>query len=239
MTNQKINDIEIINKQIEKLQAQKHNLQRKLQEERDHTMIKNHIFSQANIQTLIQEFEKDFPEFKIDLDYKNNFLSVLCQNNNIYHIGNSFDDLTEKNIINTLTTQLQLKPIYRVLLQSQLTITTVLTKNQQLSISSKDTSNNISITLNINHNLHISTVIFHKHITSGETLATFDLKKYGIELVIDAGTHYESRTNRDESDDFSIAIQHRVSNVDLKDLHAEIQKEIEHLTNLDDITDYY
>lgn len=239
MTNQEINDIEIINKQIEKLQAQKHSLQRKLQEERDHTMIENHMFSQAEVQTLIQKFEKDLPEFKIDLDYKGDILTIRHQDKKLYQFPKSPDEFTTKNLLNALQTQLQLAPIHQVLLQSQLTAIKSSIRHEQQSISAIDTTNKISISLNMDRNLNIITLIFHKYLSSGEASATFDLKKYGIELTIEAGTHYESRTNRDESDDFSIAIQHLVSDIDLKDLHTEIQKGINHLTHLDDITDYY
>lgn len=77
MSNQDLNELKSINNQLEQLQNQKRIIQQKLQDENDMMMVENHLFSQSEIQELIQEIEKDFPDFKINIDYKANNLTFI------------------------------------------------------------------------------------------------------------------------------------------------------------------
>ena len=59
MSNQDLNELRDINKQLEELLNQKRIIQQKLQDENDMMMVENHLFSHPDIQALIQEIEKD------------------------------------------------------------------------------------------------------------------------------------------------------------------------------------
>lgn len=58
MSNQDLNELRDINKQLEELLNQKRIIQQKLQDENDMMMVENHLFSHPDIQDLIQEIEK-------------------------------------------------------------------------------------------------------------------------------------------------------------------------------------
>ena len=49
MSNQDLNELRDINKQLEELQNQKRIIQQKLQDENDMMMVENHLFSQPKI----------------------------------------------------------------------------------------------------------------------------------------------------------------------------------------------
>ena len=96
MSKQDLNELKDINKQLEELLNQKRIIQQKLQDENDMMMVENHMFSQPDIQELIQEIEKDFPDFKINIDYKANKLTFSYQNIELYSFPEKFKEITKK-----------------------------------------------------------------------------------------------------------------------------------------------
>ena len=118
MSNQDLNELRNINKQLEELQTQKRIIQQKLQDENDMMMVENHMFSQPDVQELIQKIEKDFPNFKINIDYKANKITISCQNIDLYSFPEKFKEITKKDLMSLLETQLKLKPIYMILINS-------------------------------------------------------------------------------------------------------------------------
>ena len=226
MSNQDLNELKDINKQLEKLQNQKRIIQQKLQDENDMMMVENHLFSHPDIQDLIQEIEKDFPDFKINIDYKENKLTFNCQNIDIYKFPEKFKEITKKDLLSLLKTQLNLKPIYMILINS----------GYHQVIEAYNNDKNIKTQIVLDENLNIRHLKTYKSILN-ETIVSFKLKKYNVEMLIDSGSHYNSYNGCDDDDLFSIYIKHYDTDVNIENLKEKIQNGIEILEKARDTWD--
>lgn len=234
MSNQDLNELKDINKQLEKLQNQKRIIQQKLQDENDMMMVENHMFSQPDVQELIQEIEKDFPEFKIDIDYKENKLKFICKNNEIYSFPEKFKEITKKDVLDLLETHLKLKPVYMILMNSGFIIkeTSSNHRNHQF-IKATNKKKYIQTKIVFDENLKIRHLKTYKSIIN-ETIVSFKLKKYNVEMIIDSGSHYNSYNGCDDDDLFSIYIKHYDTDVNINNLQEKIQKGIQILEDAKD-----
>ena len=109
MSNQDLNELKSINNQLEQLQNQKRIIQQKLQDENDMMMVENHLFSQSEIQELIQEIEKDFPDFKINIDYKANNLTFIHKEHQFYNFPEKFNEITKKRCFKITNKSVRIK----------------------------------------------------------------------------------------------------------------------------------
>lgn len=237
MSNQDLNELKDINKQLEKLQNQKRIIQQKLQDENDMMMVENHLFSHPDIQDLIQEIEKDFPDFKINIDYKENKLTFNCQNIDIYKFPEKFKEITKKDLLSLLKTQLNLKPIYMILINSGFVIKESSSNHQYHQvIEAYNNDKNIKTQIVLDENLNIRHLKTYKSILN-ETIVSFKLKKYNVEMLIDSGSHYNSYNGCDDDDLFSIYIKHYDTDVNIENLKEKIQNGIEILEKARDTWD--
>lgn len=234
MSNQDLNELRSINKQLEQLQNQKRIIQQKLQDENDIMMVENHLFSQPEIQELIQEIEKDFPDFKINIDYKENKLKFICKNGQIHSFPEKFNEFTKKDVLTLLETQLKLKPIYIILIDSGFLINH-LTSNHRYPYSIEATNKNKDIQVQIvfDKNLNIQHIKTYKSIID-ESTVLFKLKKYNVEMLIEADSHYNSYNGRDKHDLFTVYIKHYDYDVNIENLKEKIQNGIQILENAKD-----
>ena len=70
-----------------------------------------------------------------------------------------------------------------------------------------------------------------------ETIVSFKLKKYNVEMLIDSGSHYNSYNGFDDYDLFSIFIKHYDTDVYIEILQEIIQNGIEILEKARDTWD--
>lgn len=237
MSNQDLNELRDINKQLEELLNQKRIIQQKLQDENDMMMVENHLFSHPDIQDLIQEIEKDFPDFKINIDYKENKLTFNCQNIDIYKFPEKFKEITKKDLLSLLKTQLSLKPIYMSLINSGFLIKESSSNHQYHQvIEAYNNDKNIKTQIVLDENLNIRHLKTYKSILN-ETIVSFKLKKYNVEMLIDSGSHYNSYNGCDDDDLFSIYIKHYDTDVNIENLKEKIQNGIEILEKARDTWD--
>lgn len=237
MSNQDLNELRDINKQLEELLNQKRIIQQKLQDENDMMMVENHLFSHPDIQDLIQEIEKDFPDFKINIDYKENKLTFNCQNIDIYKFPEKFKEITKKDLLSLLKTQLNLKPIYMILINSGFLIKESSSNHQYHQvIEAYNNDKNIKTQIVLDENLNIRHLKTYKSILN-ETIVSFKLKKYNVEMLIDSGSHYNSYNGCDDDDLFSIYIKHYDTDVNIENLKEKIQNGIEILEKARDTWD--
>lgn len=235
MSNQDLNELKDINKQLEELQNKKRIIQQKLQDENDMMMVENHMFSQSDVQELIQEIEKDFSDFKINIDYKENKLKFIYKDGQIHSFPERFNETTKKDVLTLLETQLKLKPIYMILIDSGFLINH-LTSNHRYPYSIEATNKNKDIQVQIvfDKNLNIQHIKTYKSIID-ESTVLFKLKKYNVEMLIEADSHYNSYNGRDDDDDlFSIYIKHYDTDVNINNLKEKIQNGIQILENAKD-----
>ena len=220
MSNQDLNELKSINNQLEQLQNQKRIIQQKLQDENDMMMVENHLFSQSEIQELIKEIEKDFPDFKINIDYKENKLTFNCQNIDIYKFPEQFKEITKKDLLSLLETQLNLKPIYMILINSGFVIKESSSNHQYHQIiKAYNKDKNIKTQIVLDEKLNIRHLKTYKSILN-ETIVSFKLKKYNVEMIIDSGSHYNSYNGCNDDDLFSIyANEENYPNVIVKGIH--------------------
>lgn len=227
MSNQDLNELRDINKQIEQLQNQKRIIQQKLQNQNDMMMVENHLFSQLEIQELIQEIEKDFPDFKINIDYKANKLTFSYQNIELYKFPEKSKEITKKDLLSLLKTQLNLKPIYMILINSGFVIKeSTLTNQYNHIIEAYNKNKNIKTQIVFDEKLNIQHLKTYKSIIN-ETIVSFKLKKYDVEMLIDSGSHYNSYNGCDDDDLFSIYIKHYDTDVNIDNLQEKIQNGIQ------------
>lgn len=227
MTNQDLNELNDINKQLEKLQNQKRIIQQKLQNENDMMMVENHIFSQPDVQYLIQEIEKDFPDFKINIDYKANKITISCQNIDLYSFPEKFKKITKNDVLNLLETQLKLKPIYMILINSGFVIKETSSNHQyHYIIEAYNKDKNIKTQIVFDENLNILHLKTYKSILD-ETIVLFKLKKYNVEMMIESDSHYNSYNGDTNDDLFTIYIKHYDTDVNIENLQEKIQNGIE------------
>lgn len=240
MSNQDLNELRDINKQLEELLNQKRIIQQKLQDENDMMMVENHLFSHPDIQDLIQEIEKDFPDFKINIDYKENKLIFNCQNIDIYKFPEKFKEITKKDLLSLLKTQLNLKPIYMILINSGFLIKESSSNHQYHQyhqvIEAYNNDKNIKTQIVLDENLNIRHLKTYKSILN-ETIVSFKLKKYNVEMLIDSGSHYNSYNGCDDDDLFSIYIKHYDTDINIENLKEKIQNGIEILEKARDTWD--
>lgn len=234
MSNQDLNELRNINKQLEELQNQKRIIQQKLQDQNDMMMVENHLFSQPEIQELIQEIEKDFSDFKINIDYKENKLTFICKDNQFHRFPEKFKEITKKDLISLLETQLKLKPIYMILMNSGFVIkesTSNYRYHQIIEAYNKD--KNIKIQLVFDEKLNIRNLKTYKSILN-ETIVLFKLKKYNVEMMIESDSHYNSYNGDTDDDLFTIYIKHYDTDVNINNLQEKIQNGIQILENARD-----
>lgn len=234
MTNQDLNELRDINKQLEELQNQKRIIQQKLQDENDMMMVENHIFSQPDVQDLIQEIEKDFPDFKINIDYKANKITISCQNINLYSFPEKFKEITKKDLMGLLETHLKLKPIYMILMNSGFVIKESTSNNRYHQIiEAYNKDKNIKIQLVFDEKLNIRSLKTYKSILN-ETIVLFKLKKYNVEMMIESDSHYNSYNGDTDDDLFTVYIKHYDIGVNIENLQEKIQNGIQILENARD-----
>lgn len=238
MSNQDLNELKDINKQLEKLQNQKRILQQKLQDENDMMMVENHMFSQPDVQDLIQEIEKNFPDFKINIDYKANKITISCQNIDLYSFPEKFKEITKKDVLKSLMNQLELKPIYKILIDENLTLIDF-SKDKTFEIKATDKFSKNCITLSINNDFEIKNLKIEQFLSADEVTASFNLKKYDIRLNIISKDHYDYNRHNNITDKFMITIEYNKSNIDFTNLQNEIQNGLNHLNNTEDIQGYF
>lgn len=237
MSNQDLNELKDINKQLEKLQNQKRIIQQKLQDENDMMMVENHMFSQPDVQDLIQEIEKDFPDFKINIDYNKNKLTFSYKDNQFYSFPEKFNEITKKNVLKSLMNQLELKQIYKILINENLTLINF-NKDKTFEIKATDKFSKNCITLSINNDFEIKNLKIEQFLSADEVTASFNLKKYDVRLNIISKDHYDYNRHNNVTDKFMITIEYNKSDVDFTNLQNEIQNGLNHLNNTDDIQDY-
>lgn len=128
MSNQDLTELRDINDQIEKLQNQKRIIQQKLQDQNDMMMVENHLFSQPEIQELIQEIEKDLSKFKINIDYTKDEIIFNHNGYDFYKTEMPYLHLetNKKELIANLKFQLKLKEIYKTLIELNYSIKNLL-----------------------------------------------------------------------------------------------------------------
>lgn len=234
MTNQDLNELRNINKQLEELQNQKRIIQQKLQDENDMMMVENHMFSQSDVQELIQEIEKDFPDFKINIDYKANKITISCQNIDLYSFPEKFKEITKKDLISLLETQLKLKPIYMILMNSGFVIKESTSNNRYHQIiEAYNKDKNIKTQIVFDENLNIRHLNTYKSILD-KTIVLFKLKKYNVEMMIESDSHYNSYNGDTNDDLFTIYIKHYDYDVNINNLQEKIQNGIQILENARD-----
>lgn len=237
MSNQNLNELRDINKQIEQLQNQKRIIQQKLQDQNDMMMVENHLFSQLEIQELIQEIEKDFPDFKINIDYKANKLTFSYQNIELYKFPEKSKEITKKDLLSLLKTQLNLKPIYMILINSGFVIKeSTLTNQYNHIIEAYNKNKNIKTQIVFDEKLNILHLKTYKSIIN-ETIVSFKLKKYDVEMLIESSSHYNSYNECDDDDLFSIYIKHYDTDVNIDNLQEKIQNGIQILEKAKDTWD--
>lgn len=234
MSNQDLNELKDINKQLEKLQNQKHIIQQKLQDENDMMMVESHMFSQSDVQELIQEIENDFPDFKINIDYKANKLTISCQNIDLYSFPEKFKEITKKDLMSLLETQLKLKPIYMILMNSGFVIKQSLSNHRYKHIiEAYNKDKNIKTQIVFDENLNIRHLKTYKSILD-ETIVLFKLKKYNVEMMIESDSHYNSYNGDTNDDLFTVYIKHYDNDVNINNLQEKIQNGIQILENARD-----
>lgn len=234
MSNQDLNELRDINKQLEELQTQKRIIQQKLQDENDMMMVENHMFSQPDVQNLIQEIEKDFPDFKINIDYKANKITISCQNIDLYSFPEKFKKITKNDVLNLLETQLKLKPIYMILINSGFVIKETSSNHQyHYIIEAYNKDKNIKTQIVFDENLNIRHLKTYKSILD-ETIVLFKLKKYNVEMMIESDSHYNSYNGDTNDDLFTIYIKHYDTDVNINNLQEKIQNGIQILENARD-----
>jgi hypothetical protein len=238
MSNQDLNELKSINNQLEQLQNQKHIIQQKLQDENDMMMVENHLFSQSEIQELIQEIEKDFPDFKINIDYKANNLKFIHKENQFYNFPEKFNEITKKDVLKLLINQLELKPIYKILINENLELIDF-SKNKTFEIKATDKFSKNCITLSINNDFEIKNLKIEQFLSADEVTASFNLKKYDVRLNIISKDHYDYNRHNNVTDKFMITIEYNKSDIDFTNLQNEIQNGLNHLNNTEDIKDYF
>lgn len=234
MSNQDLNELRYLNKQIEQLQNQKRIIQQKLQEENDMMMIENHLFSQPEIQEMIQEIEKDFPDFKINVDYKANKITFSYQNIELYNYPEKFKDITKNNLLNLLKKQLKLKPIYIILINSGFVIKQSLsTHRYNHIIEAYNKNKKIETQIVFDENLNIHHLKTYKSIIN-ESAVLFKLKKYNVEMMIKSDSHYNSYNGSTDDDLFTVYIKHYDYDINIENLQEKIQNGIQILENAKD-----
>lgn len=234
MSNQDLNELRGINKQLEELQNQKRIIQQKLQDENDMMMVENHMFSQPDVQELIQKIENDFPDFKINIDYKANNITISCQNIDLYSFPEKFKKITKNDVLNLLETQLKLKPIYMILINSGFLIKESSSNHQYHQvIKAYNNDKNIKTQIVFDENLNIQHLKTYKSILD-ETIVLFKLKKYNVEMMIESDSHYNSYNGDTNDDLFTIYIKHYDYDVNINNLQEKIQNGIQILENARD-----
>lgn len=234
MSNQDLNELRNINKQLEELQNQKRIIQQKLQDQNDMMMVENHLFSQPEIQELIQEIEKDFSDFKINIDYKENKLTFICKDNQFHRFPEKFKEITKKDVLHLLKTHLKLKPIYMILMDSGFVINQSSSNHRHHQfINATNKKKDIQTKIVFDENLKIHHLKTYKSIIN-ETIVSFKLKKYNVEMMIDSNSHYNSYNGHDDDDLFSIYIKHYDYDVNINNLQEKIQKGIQILEDAKD-----
>ena len=235
MSNQNLNELRDINKQIEQLQNQKHIIQQKLQDQNDMMMVENHLFSKPEIQELIHEIEKDFPDFKINIDYKENKLKFICKDSQFQSFPEKFNKITKNDILDFLATHLKLKPVYMILMNSGFTIKQSSSNHRYYHfIQATNKEKDIQIKITFNDDLTIHHLKIYKTLPN-ETRALFKLKKYNVEIEIESDHHYNEYNGHDDDDLFSIYVNHYNNNVDINNLQEKIQNGIQILENAKDV----
>lgn len=237
MSNQDLNELKNLNKQLEQLQNQKRIIQQKLQDENDMMMVENHLFSHPDIQDLIQEIEKDFTDFKINIDYKENKLTFNYKDNQFYSFPEKFNEITKKDVLKSLMNQLELKPIYKILINENLELIDF-SKDKTFEIKATDKFSKNCITLSINNDFEIKNLKIEQFLSADEVTASFNLKKYDVRLNIISKDHYDYNRHNNVTDKFMITIEYNKSDIDFTNLQNEIQNGLNHLNNTDDIQGY-
>ena len=242
MSNQDLTELRDINDQIEKLQNQKRIIQQKLQDQNDMMMVENHLFSQPDVQELLQEIEKDLPEFKINIDYTKDEIIFNHNSYDFYKTGMPYLHLetNKKELIANLKFQLKLKEIYKILIELNYSITNLLYQpNKDHTLIAYDKTNNLYAQFYIKYDTFIKDnkidIVESYKCEKEETYTIFTLDKYDIEIEITSDEHYNSYNGRDESDLFSIKVSHKENNVVVKDLQTTLKKNVQIIKNIEKI----
>lgn len=242
MSNQDLTELRDINDQIEKLQNQKRIIQQKLQDQNDMMMVENHLFSQPEIQELIQEIEKDIPNLKININYKENEITFSHNNHDFYKIGMPYLHLetNKKELIANLKFQLKLKEIYKILIELNYSIKNLLYQpNKDHTLIAYDKTNNLYAQFYIKYDTFIKDnkidIVESYKCEKEETYIVFTLDKYDIEIEITSDEHYNSYNGRDEDDSFSIKVSHKENNVAIGNLQITLQNNTKIIKNIENI----
>lgn len=238
MSNQDLNELRDINKQLEKLQNQKRIIQQKLQDENDMMMVENHLFSQPDIQDLIQEIEKDFPDFKINIDYKENEIAFNHNNWNFFKTKmiHKNQEKNKKELVNTLQFQLSLKNIYKILNESNYSIKNFQYQfNNDFVIKAYNKLNEMYVEINLKTNkfdnkIEISQIKTYRRELE-QTYNLFKLNKYNIQIDIKSHEHYDSYNGDNIDDLFSIEMSHIETNVNINNIQEKLKNGIKIVKN--------
>ena len=233
MSNQDLNELRDINNQLEELQNQKRIIQQKLQDENDMMMVENHLFSQPNIQDLIQEIEKDFPDFKINIDYKENEIAFNHNNWNFFKTKmiHKNQEKNKKELVNTLQFQLSLKNIYKILNDSNYSIKNFQYQfNNVFVIKAYNKLNEMYVKINLKTNkfdnkIKISQIKTYRRELE-QTYNLFKLNKYDVQIDIKSHERYDSYNGNNVDDLFSIEMSHIETNVDIKNIQEKLKEGI-------------
>lgn len=242
MSNQDLTELRDINDQIEKLQNQKRIIQQKLQDQNDMMMVENHLFSQPDVQELLQEIEKKLPEFEISIDYTKDEIIFNHNGYDFYKIGMPYLHLekNKKELIANLKFQLKLKEIYKILIELNYSIKNLLYQpNGDQTIIAYDKINKIYAQLYLKYETFIQeneiAIVESYREESQLTYNLFKLDKYDIEIEITADDHYDYHRDRDVDDSFSIRVSHKSTAVTMNGLKITLQKSAEIIENTDNI----
>ena len=242
MSNQDLNELRNINDQIEKLQNQKRIIQQKLQDQNDMMMVENHLFSKPEVQELLQEIEKDLPEFKINIDYTKDEIIFNHNGYDFYKTGMPYLHLetNKKELIANLKFQLKLKEIYKTLIEFNYSIKNLLYQpNKDHTLIAYNKTNNLYAQFYLKYDTFIKDneiyVIESYKYETKETYTVFKLDKYDIEIEITSDEHYNSYNGYDENDLFSIKVSHKENNVAMKDVKITLQNNDRIIENIQNI----
>lgn len=242
MSNQDLTELQDINSQIEKLQNQKRIIQQKLQDQNDMMMVENHLFSQPEIQELIQKIEKDLPEFKINIDYTKDEIIFSHNNHDFYKTGMPYLHLNKnkKELITNLKFQLKLKEIYEILIELNYSIKHLLYQpNGDQTIIAYDKINKIYAQLYLKYETFIKeneiAIVESYREESQLTYNLFKLDKYDIEIEITADDHYDYHRDRDVDDSFSMKISQKANGITIKGLKTTLKHNKQIIENTKDI----
>lgn len=242
MSNQDLTELRDINDQIEKLQNQKRIIQQKLQDQNDMMMVENHLFSQPEIQELIQEIEKDLSKFKINIDYTKDEIIFNHNGYDFYKTEMPYLHLetNKKELIANLKFQLKLKEIYKTLIELNYSIKNLLYQpNKDHTIIAYNKVNHVYAQIYLKYDTFIKNnkidIVESYKCEKEEIYTVFKLDKYDIEIEITSDEHYNSYNGRNEDDSFSIKVSHRKDNVAMEDFQITLQNNTQIIKNIENI----